>query len=235
MQFLHVLLVLPGAGPVDALDVPAVGFVALQDILGEGDVGVVLDRDVVLVVDHHEVAELLVPGERGRLGGDAFLEVAVGRDDPDGVVERAGAGGGVGVEQSALAALRVREADGGGEALAQRAGGDLDALGVLVFRVARGQRAPGAQRLKVLQFQAVAGEEELDVQRQGGVAGGEDKTVASQPVGVLRVVPHQLLEEKVGGRSQAHRGAGVAVTDLLDGVGGQDADGVHGALVQAGP
>ena len=89
VQFLHVLLVLAGPGPVDALDVPAVGLVALQDVLGEGDVGVVLDGDVVLVVDHHEVAELLVPGERGRLGGDAFLEVAVGGDDPDGVVERA--------------------------------------------------------------------------------------------------------------------------------------------------
>ena len=46
---------------------------------------------------------------------------------------------------------------------------------------------------------------------------------------------HQLLEEKVRGRSQAHRGAGVAVADLLDGVRGENADRVNGALVQAGP
>ena len=84
-----------------------------------------------------------------------------------------------------IAALGVREADRGRQALAQRAGGDLHAGGVLVLRVARGQRAPGPQRLQVLQFQAVAGEEQLDVQGQGRVPGGEDEPVAAQPVRIL--------------------------------------------------
>ena len=59
----------------------------------------------------------------------------------------------------------------------------------------------------------------------------------SRPIqsGFLRVVPHQLLEQKVSGRSQAHRGAGVAVAHLLHGVGGQDTHGVNGALVEVGP
>ena len=235
VQLLHVFDVFAGLGPVHALGVPAVGLVALEDILGEGDVGVVLDGDVVLVVDHHEVAQFLVAGQRGSLGGDAFLEVAVGGDDPDGVVERARARGSVGVEQAAHAALGVGEAHRGGQALAQRAGGDFHAGGVLVLRVARRQRIPGAQRLKVLQFQAVAGEEQLDVQGQRGVAGGEDEPVAAEPVRVPRIVAHQLLEEKVRGRGQAHGRAGVAVPDLLDCVRGQDTDGVHRALVQAGP
>ena len=38
-------------GPVDGLDVPAVGLVALADVLAEGDVGVALDGDPVGVVD----------------------------------------------------------------------------------------------------------------------------------------------------------------------------------------
>ena len=46
---------------VDVLDVPAVGLVALDDVLGERDVGVVLDRDVVVVPEQDQVAELLVP------------------------------------------------------------------------------------------------------------------------------------------------------------------------------
>ncbi len=53
--------------------------------------------------------------------------------------------------------------------------------------------------------------------------------------GFRGIVAHQLLEEKVRGRGQAHRGAGVAVANLLHRIRGQNADRVHGALVQAGP
>ena len=67
VQLLHVLLVDAGLLPVDHLDVPVVGLVARLDVLGEGDVGVVLDRDLVAVVDRDQVAELLVAGERRRL------------------------------------------------------------------------------------------------------------------------------------------------------------------------
>ena len=49
---------------------------------------------------------------------------------------------GVRVEQAALAAGGHRHADGVGEALAERAGGDLDAGGVAVLRVARGLASP---------------------------------------------------------------------------------------------
>ena len=75
--------------PVDVDDVPAVCLEAGCDVLAERDVGVVLDRDLVGVVDDGEVAELLVAGERARLVGDALLHVAVGGDDVDVVVERA--------------------------------------------------------------------------------------------------------------------------------------------------
>ena len=121
-QRVDVLGVVGGAGrvgraaPVDVDDVPAVGLVALGDVLAERDVGVVLDRDLVGVVDDGEVAELLVAGERGRLGGNALHQVAVGGEHPDVVVEDALAGLGVGVEQAALAALGHRHADGGGQA-----------------------------------------------------------------------------------------------------------------------
>ncbi len=52
------------------------------------------------------------------------------------VVEGAGPGGRVGVEQPALPAARHGHADGGGEPLAERPGGDLDAPGVAVLGVA---------------------------------------------------------------------------------------------------
>ena len=171
VQLLDVFDVFAGLGPVNALGVPAVGLVALQDVLSKGDVGVVLDGDVVLIVDNNEVAQFLVTRQGGSLGGYAFLDVAVGRDNPDGVVKRGCALGGVGVEQAAHPALGVGETHGGGKALAQGAGGDFNTSGVLVLRVAGGQRIPGAQRLEVVQFQAVTGQEQLDVKGQRGVTG----------------------------------------------------------------
>src|SRR6185437_1490931 len=129
-----------------------------QHILGLGDVRVVLDRDVVVVVDDDHAAELLVPGQRGGLVADAFLDVAVRADHVDVVVERAGAGGRVRVQQAAFAALGHGHSDRVGDALAQRPGGDLDAGGQPVLGVAGGQAAPGAQRLEVVQGQPVPGE-----------------------------------------------------------------------------
>jgi hypothetical protein len=59
--------------------------------------------------------------------------------------------------------------------LPQRAGGGLDAGGVAELGVARRLAAPGAQRLDVLQLEAPAAEEELEVQGEAGVAAGEDE------------------------------------------------------------
>ena len=110
VQLGGVLDVLAGLLPVHDLHVPAVGLVALRDVLGEGDVRVVLDRDLVRVVDRDQIAERLVAGERRCLGGHALLQVAVAGDHVDEVVERRLAGGRLGVEQAALVAGGVREA-----------------------------------------------------------------------------------------------------------------------------
>ena len=91
-------------------------------------------------------------GEGGRLVADALLHVTVGREHVDVVVEQALAAGGLRVEQAALAAGRHRHADRVADALAERAGGGLDAGGVAVLRVARRQRAPGAQLLEVVEL-----------------------------------------------------------------------------------
>jgi uncharacterized protein len=80
--------------------------------------------------------------------------------------------------------------------------GDLDTGGVVHLGVARGQRAPGAQGLEVLQLQAVAGQVELDVLGEARVAAGQDEPVAAQPGGVARVVVHHLLVEQVCRRGQ---------------------------------
>ena len=82
------------------------------------------------------------------------------------VVEDALAGRGLGVEQAALESGGVGEADGRGEALAERAGRDFDAVGVAKLGVAGGLRAPGAQGLQVVELETVTAEVELHVLRQ---------------------------------------------------------------------
>ncbi|MEY9484917.1 hypothetical protein RKD26_000711 [Streptomyces calvus] len=93
----------------------------------------------------------------------------------------------------------------------------------------------GAERLEVVQVQFVAGQVQLGVEGQRGVARREDEAVAARPFGVGRIVPHHLLKDRVGGRGEAHRGAGMAVADLLHGIGRQQAGGVDGTPVQVGP
>ena len=140
--------------------------------------------------------------------------------------------GGVGVEQAALAAGGHRHADGVADALAERAGGRLHAGGVVDLGVAGGLRAPGAQRLQVVELHAVAGEVELHVEGEARVAHRQHEAVARRPVRVARVVPQPLLEEQVGGRRHAHRRPRVAVADLLDGVHRQHPGGVDRPAVE---
>lgn len=214
---------------------PAVGGVAGGDVLGEGDGGVVLDGDLVVVVDHHQIAQLLGARQRGRLGSDALLQVAVGGDDVDVVIERAGTGGGVRIEQAALAAGGHRHADRGGQTLAERAGGDLDAVGVPELGVARGQRAPLAQVLQIVEFEPETGQVQLDVLGEAGVTAREHETVAADPARIGRVVAHDALVEHVGQRREAHRGTGVTVARVLHRVRGQHPDRVDRLGVQVRP
>ncbi len=109
---------------------------------------------------------------------------------PDGVVERAlAAARRRGRAGRARARAAIAMPDRARQALAERAGGDLDAGGVPVLGVSGRLGAPRAQRLQVVELQAVARQVELDVQRQAGVPAREHEPVAAQPVRVGRVVP----------------------------------------------
>ena len=152
-------------------------------------------------------------------------------DDVDEVVERALPGGGIRIEQTALVARRIREADRRGEPLAERTGRDLHAVGVAELRVTGGLRAPRAQRLEVVELEAEPAEIQLHVLRERRVAGREDEPVATGPVHIARVVVHDALVQQVRRRSKAHRRAGVAVAHLLDRVRRQHASGVHRAPI----
>ena len=52
---------------------------------------------------------------------------------------------------------------------------------------------------------------------------------------VGRIAAHDLLEQQVRGGRKAHRGSGVPVSDLLDGVCREDAGGVDRPIVDGFP
>ena len=133
--------------------------------------------------------------------------------------------------------LGDRHADAVGEALAERAGRDLDAgrdVDAVALRVARRDRAPLAELLELVHREVVAGEVQDAVEQHRAVAGAEHEAVAVGPRRILRVVAHDAAEQDVGGRRHGHRQAGVPGVRLLDRVHRQRADRVDAELLGLG-
>ena len=156
-------------------------------------------------------------------------------DHVDEVVERRLTGCGVRVEQATLPAGGHRHSDRGGQPLTERPGGDLHTLGVVELRVSGVSDPQVRSASQIVQFQAETAQVQLDVQGQAGMAAGQDEPVPAHPVRIGRIVPHHLLEQGVRQRGQAHRGAGMAVADLLHGIRGQHPHGVDRSGVHVRP
>lgn len=119
---------------LDDDDVPAVSLVALGNILSEGNVGVAVNGNVVVVVDSNEVAELEVASQGAGLTGNALHQAAIA-EEAVGVVVREGEAGLV--EDGGGVSLGHGQTDGIADTLTQRAGGDLDTGGIVSLGVAR--------------------------------------------------------------------------------------------------
>src|SRR5947209_878771 len=110
---------------------------------------------MVAVVEINQLAQLEMPGKGRRLGGDAFLQVAIAADAVDVVVYQVESGS---VEVIAKVRFGDCHADTVAEALSERPGANLHAGRLSVFGVSRGLRAPLAELLQVLQGQIITGE-----------------------------------------------------------------------------
>ncbi len=71
------------------LDMPAVGREAGGHVVAVGERGVAVDGDVVVVVDADQVAQPLMPGERGRFVADPLHQAAITRDHERAMVHHA--------------------------------------------------------------------------------------------------------------------------------------------------
>ena len=151
-----------------------------------------------MVDDHAEVIELLVAGKHGGLPDLALLALAIAQQGVRAVSITPVLGGN-------------RHAHGGGDALAQRAGGHIDARGVVHVGMTLQVAADMTQRLEVL-----LGEEpalgEHGVQTRSTVALGEHKAIAVGLAGIGRVDVHFLkvqIGHDVGSAERTARMAGL--------------------------
>ena len=158
-------------------------------------------------------------GQRDRFLRDAFHQVAVGGEHIGVVVDDLLA------ELCGEHLLGERHADRGRNALAERAGGGLDALGVEVLRVSRRQRSELAETLDLVERHVlVAGKVQQRIEQHRAMAGREDETVAIGPCRVGGIEFQKFGEQNGRDVGGAHRQAGMAGIRLLDGVHGKATD-----------
>ena len=127
---LHTLEI--GVTLLDVLNVPAVSLETLHNILGEGTLGVTVDRNVVVVVDGDQFTELQVTGHGSGLGGNTLHSATITEEGVGEVVDEletwlVEGGGGV--------SLGNGKTNSVGETLTKRTSGDLDTWGVVALWV----------------------------------------------------------------------------------------------------
>ena len=135
-----------------------------------------------------------VPASEQALAGDAFHQAAVAGEDVGVVVNQRQA---VAVVARRHVAFGNGEADCGGDTLAKRPGGELNAGCVVVFGVAGGFAVQLAEVFQVVKREVVAGEVQRRVLQHGCMTVGEDEAVAVMPLGICRVGA-QVVEPKDG-------------------------------------
>ena len=128
--------------------------------------------------------------------------------------------------------LGDRHADRVAEALAERAGGGLDAGRDEVLRMAGRERAELAEALDLVdRHRLVAGEVQQRVDQHRAVAGREHEAVAVRPFRVGGIVLEELGEQHGRDVGRAHRQAGMAGLRLLHRVHRERPDGVRHAVM----
>ena len=214
-----------GSWPSMRLAFQPAGLEALHLIDRVGKRQRAVDRDAVVVEQHDQPVELQVAGERDRFLADAFHQVAVGGEHIGVVIDDV-------AELGGEMPLGDRHADRVGEALAERAGGGLDAGRDEIFRMARRQRAELAEALDLVErHRLVAGQIQQRIEQHRAVAGREHEAVAVGPVRIGGIELQELGEQHGRDVGHAHRHAGMAGFRLLHRVHGERADGVRHAVM----
>ena len=229
-------------GVFHALHVPAVTHEPPGHVLRERQACAALDGDAIVVVDPAQVVETQVTGQGCRLRRDPLHQAAVATHDIDAVIEDVEARAVVSTGEPLLA---DGHAHAGGDALAERAAGGLDARHPVILGVPRSLAVELAEVSDVVEgdrglSQPLVvgvhgpgpGEMEDGPEQHRGVAVREHEAVAIGPDRISRVEAHHAVPERVDQWGERHRRAGMSGLCLLDGIDREGADGVDAQLIE---
>ena len=156
-----------------------------------------------------------------RFLADAFHQAAIAHEDVGPMLAE------IVPELGVQNALGQREADRIRDALAERARRRLDAVGMLVFRMAGSLAVDLAEPLQLVQGHIlVAGQIQQAVEQHRAVAVRQQEAVAVEPMRVGRIELHEILEENGRDVGHPHRRAGMSALGLLHGIHRQETDAV---------
>ncbi len=214
---------------VDLDHVPVVGLETQRHVVAVGDVSLAFDADLVVVVEPDEIVETEVTGERGGLVRDAFFQVAVGNNRIDVVIAD---GEFRRVKNRSEMLLRNSQTDRIARALAERPGGDFNALSLVRFRVAGSLAAPLAEILELVERDVLeTGQVQQGINQHRTVSGGQDETVAIGPMRIDGIELEELGPQHNGEIGATHRQAGVTGLGFFHRIDGQRANRVGGEFL----
>ena len=177
---------------LDALGVPLVGVEPLEHVLAPGHARRSVELDVVVVPEVDQLAETQVSGQGRGLGRDALLEVAVGHDRVDAMVDQL-------VARPVELRRRVA-APRWPSRRRSRIPGRAARWSLRRPASGRTRDGPGVREphwrndCEIVQGDVVAGQMEQRVEQHAGVPGRQDEAVAIRPVGLARGVAEDRVK-----------------------------------------
>ena len=204
---------------VHALDMPVVSFETLGHIFTEGQAGLPVDGDLVVIVKGDQAGEAQMAGQGAGLVSDSFLQAAVPQEHIGMMIDHLVTGT---VETRGQPTLGQCQPHGIGNTLPQRAGGHLHAGRVPGLRVAGRFAVQLAEIPQFLHGQIKTRQVEQTVKQHGAMPVGKDESVPIEPTRIGRVEAQITPPEHRGDIRHAHGHSGMAGIGLLNGIHGKE-------------
>ena len=202
---------------------PAVCAETRRRVVGEPTLHISVDGDAVIVVEDDQLTESQGAGEGTRLVGYAFHQATIA-DKYISIV----------IDDDVVFAIELRgeyffgdgHADGVGEALAQWAGGGLDARCVAVLRMSRGHGVQLPEIFDFLHGQRIAGQVQQRVEQHRAVAVGQHEAIPVGPLWVAGIVTQEVVPQDLCDVRHSHGHARMPGLGTLNGVHAQRPNGI---------
>mmetsp|Transcript_61966 Transcript_61966/g.98130 ORF Transcript_61966/g.98130 Transcript_61966/m.98130 type:complete len:523 (-) Transcript_61966:186-1754(-) len=210
-------------------DLPSIALKALADILSEGEIGVSIDGDAVVIVESNQLSQTQVASICASFVRNSLLHASITCNGVGVVVDQLHARF---VVNCCKVGFSGRQANRVGDTHAKGSGGHFNALGLEVLWVAGSLGTPLSELLDVIDGDAlVASQMQQRVLEHATVARRKNKTVTIHPLWILRIVLHLFCKEKVSDRCLTHGSTRVATVGLVHCIHSQEADGVDALSV----